>query len=877
MRTFRAWLVRVAGLFRTRAGERDLDAELQAHLELHIADNVRAGMPPDEARRRALITLGGIGPTKERYRERRQIRLLAEVLQDFRFAARLLARDRGFAAIVVLVLGVGIAVTNTFLVLTYAICVRGLPIDAPERVLFLRTRDAAGRSVGMSFEDFTDLRQRSTSFSNMAAFIFGSIALGDDVRGTERFRGNYVSADTFRLLGEVPVAGRDFEPQDDRPGAPSVVILGTSIWTSRYSRDPSIVGSVVRVNGVPSTIIGIMPDRSKFPMETDVWQPLAASAVMRESRDTRTLAVVARVRDDISVTAARDELTSIWSGLQKTYPDLNGRVRLEIIPINRQYAGDINNPAWWAFITAGFLVLVVACANVANLLLMRGAHRARELAIRGSLGATRWRMIRQLLTESILLGMLGGAVGIGLALMGVRLLWAMPPAGMLPYWMRFDIDVPVLAIVVALCFVSSLVFGTVPALQITRGAANLALKGGRQGAMRAPSSRRWTSAFLAAQFSIALMFLGTLSVATRLLDREDRDPHIDAEHLLTVWIALPPQKYATPEQRTRFHDALGERLAAVPALQSVAMTRRLPLEGATGRQLFIEGAPVQTAQDRPRVSSVTISPSYFETLGVSLLRGRAFDDRDGLPGHDTVIVNQRFVDLHFPRTDPIGKRIGLAGSSGAPGEWLTIIGVSPNIRQQPSPVPDPVVYVSLRGASPEAQFAIIARAQDPLTLVPIVRSAIRSIDPDVPMFRILTLDEAMREATWNRRLSSLLANFITALALLLSAIGLYALISHAVAQLTPEIGVRIAMGAQPRQIAWTIFQRALTPLAMGVAGGVLLAVGSSKLVASDRSGGLMAGDLLVAALILGFVSLLATLLPTMRALRVNPAVALRDD
>jgi putative ABC transport system permease protein len=876
MRTFRASLLRVAALFGRRAAEHELDAELHAHLELHIADNVRAGMPPDEARRRALIALGGIEPTKERYRERRQIKLLEELTRDFKFAGRMLRRDRGFAATVVLVLGVGIAVTNTFLVLTYSICLRGLPIEAPERVLFTRARDAAGRTVGMSFEDFKDLRNRSTSFSDIAAFIGGSIALGDDVRGTERFRGAYVSVGTFRLLGEIPVAGRDFEPQDDEPGAPSVVILGTSIWTSRYARDPSVVGSAVRVNGVPSTVIGIMPDRSKFPVDTEVWQPLAASGAPRQSRDTRTLAMIARIRNGISVAAARAELSSIWSGLQSTYPELNGRVRLEIIPINRQYAGDINHPAWRAFLIAGFLVLVVACANVANLLLMRGTHRARELAIRGSLGATRHRMIRQLLTESVLLAIVGGAVGIGLAVIGVRLLWALHPAGTLPYWMRFAMDVPVLAVVVALCLGTSLVFGTIPAFQITKGTATMALRNGRRGATRGPSSRRWTSAFLVAQFSIALMFLGTISVAARLLDRQDRDPHIDAANLLTVWIELPPQKYAIPEERTRFHDALAERLAAVPALRSVAMTRRLPLEGATGRQLFIEGAPAPTAEDRPRVSSVTISPTYFETLGVGLLRGRAFHDRDGLPGYDTVIVNQRLVDIHFPHTDPIGKRIGLAGSSGKPPGWLTIVGVSPNIRQQPTPVPDPVVYVPLR-ANPEAQFALIARAQAPLALVPIVRSEIRSIDADVPLFRILTLAEAMREANWNNRLSSLLANLVTILALLLSAVGLYALISHAVAQLTPEIGVRVAMGAQPRQIAWTVVRRALTQLAMGVAGGVLLAVGASKLFASDRSSGLMAADLLIAALILGFVTLLAALLPTLRALGVNAAVALRYE
>jgi putative ABC transport system permease protein len=876
MRTLRASLLRIAALFRRQADERDLDAELQAHIELHIADNVRAGMAPDEAHRHALMSLGGMEPAKEQYRQRRQIRLLEELMRDFRFAGRMLTRDRAFTTIVVLVLAVGIAVTNTFLVVTYAICLRGLPIEAPERVLFIRAADAAARTVGMSFDDFRDLREKSTSFSDIAAFIAGSVALGDDVRGTERFRGASVSAGTFRLLGEIPVVGRDFEPQDDRPGAPSVVILGTSVWTSRYARDPSVVGSVVRVNGIPSTVIGIMPDRSKFPVNTEVWQPIAASGVAQEPRDTRTLAMMARVRDGIPVAAARSELMSIWSALQNTYPDLNGRVRLDIVPINRQYAGDINHPAWRGFVIAGFLVLVVACANVANLLLMRGTQRARELAIRGSLGATRPRIIRQLLTESVFLATFGGAVGIGTALIGVRLLWALQPAGTMPYWMQFDMDLPVLAFVVAVCLVTSVVFGTIPAFQITKGAANLALKDGRQGALRGPLSRRWTSAFLVAQFSIALMFLGTISMATRLLDRQDRDPHIDAANILTVWITLPPQKYGTPDARTRFHDALRERLMAVPTLRSVAMTRRLPLEGATGRQLFIEGASPQTAQDRPRVSSVTISPSYFQALGVGLLRGRAFHDRDGLPGYETVIVNQRFVDIHFPRTEPLGKRIGLAGSSGKPAAWLTIIGVSPNIRQQPTPIPDPVVYVPLR-SSPDAQLALVARAQNPMALVPMVRDAIKAIDADVPVFRILTLDDAMREANWNNRLSSLLANLITILALLLSAVGLYALVSHAVAQLTPEIGVRVAMGAQPRQVAWTVVQRALTPLVIGVAVGALLTVGSSKLFASGRSGGVLAVDLLIAALILAVVSLLAALVPTLRALRVNPAVALRYE
>src|SRR5688572_13128302 len=397
--------------------ERELSAELQSHLELHIADNIRAGMTPEEARRQALVALGGVEQTKERYRERRKWRAFDELARDVMFALRMLMRDRGFTMSAAMVLGIGLAVTNTFFIMAHAIVIRGLPIDQPDRVIMLRARDAAERNLGMSYPDYLDIRASAQSFTGLGAFTWAPMALGDDAHAAERFAGEYVSSNVFSLIGERPIAGRDFQPQDDLPGAPLVVILGRSVWESRYDGSAALIGSTLRVNGVQATVIGIMPDRSKFPSNAVVWLPLGAlpASASGKLRGSRQLDVFGRLKPGVSHADAIGELQGIWSELIRRHPSINANIRMRPIPINDHDVVEQMHPTWYAFIGVGFLILFVACANVANLLIMRGTHRARELAVRASLGATRARIVRQLLAESIVLACAGGAIGLALS------------------------------------------------------------------------------------------------------------------------------------------------------------------------------------------------------------------------------------------------------------------------------------------------------------------------------------------------------------------------------------------------------------------------------------------------------------------------------
>ncbi len=864
----------LARLFRR---QNDFDAELQSHLDLHIADNVRAGMTPDEARRQALVALGGVEQAKEVYREQRRWRLLDEFARDLLFAVRLLRRDRGFTINAALVLGIGLAVTNSFFILTNAIVLRGLRIDDPDRVLILRARDSAERNVGMSYLDFRDIRDATKAFTDTAAFAQGSMILGDAAHAAERFNGAYVSSDVFGLIGERPVAGRGFQPQDEEAGAAPVVILGTSIWQSRYSGTPATIGSTVRVNGVPATVVGIIRDRSKFPTNAEVFQPLRSiPGIEAQSRGVRTLIMFGRLSQGSSLADAQGELQSIWTGLSGQYPATNSNLRLTVRPINEHYVGDRTHPAWIAFNAVGVLVLLVACANVANLLVMRGTNRARELAVRTSLGATRARVVRQLLAEAMVLSVVAGVVALILSTLAVRLLWISIPDGVLPHWMRFEMDPPMFGVLALVCLGSSIVFGLVPAFQTSKGNLNASLKSGVRGTSQGVPSRRLTSALLVAQFAVALGALISISAAVRALDDETENPRIDRRGFLTMSVALPAERYGTPASRLDFYDRMERSFAALDGIRSVTFASSLPFSEAPTRPLVLEGQDASSKGPRPTVRTIDISSGYFDTLGVQLLRGRAFVEQDGEEGQANVIVNQRFVDLHFPNGDPLGRQIALASNvAGVSVERFTIVGVSPSIPQQVQGLPHPVVFFPLRMAVPARLSVLVRGPDDHSATTAALRAAMRSLDADIPLYNVLSLDQSIRDATWNGRQSNVIANVTGMLAVLLSAVGIFALTAHAVSCMTPEIGIRAALGARPHQILWKVLRRAAIQVLFGIAAGVAFAFGWARLLGSV--GGVSPIDFLTASIMLSLVSLVACLVPAVRALRVNPVVALRYE
>jgi putative ABC transport system permease protein len=542
---------------------------------------------------------------------------------------------------------------------------------------------------------------------------------------------------------------------------------------------------------------------------------------------------------------------------------------------------------WLQFITAGLIVLLVACANAANLLLMRAVQRSHEMATRASLGATRSHLVRQLLTESGLLAACGGVVGLALSLVGLRLLRTMVPANTLPYWMTFTMDGRVL---VALCIVSLgtvFVFGLAPALHVSKTDENQIMKeGGRTGA-GSVRARRWTTAFLTAEFGLTMVLLAGFYMnieSARKTAREDRV--LATSDLLTTWVSLSPGKYSSPEQRTVFFHSLEQRLEPVSGVTSVAVASALPLGGAAIRQLAIDGPSSITGETPPSIGTVMVSLRYFKTLGVPIVRGRAFTANDGMMGAESAIVNQRFVDVYLPNADPVGRQIRTTNPTAANEivPWMRIVGVSATVRQRPLPDPEPIVYVPLQ-AAPPATATVMLRASDPSAAVaPPLREIVRTMDPDLPLYRVMSMGQALAEARWNGRMSSVIFNGLTLIALALAAVGLYAVVGHAVGQRTHEIGIRVALGARPAQLVSMVLKWAMVHLAFGVVAGIGCIVAWQRLWATSessvRASGVRMDDPVVLIAVsagLSLVAVIACIVPARRATRLDPVVALRHE
>jgi putative ABC transport system permease protein len=810
---------------------------------------------------------------------------LQEVWRDFRFAVRLLKKERGFTLVAATVLGLGIGVNNTQFILVNAFCIRGLPIERPDRVLFFSARNARDQELSLSFREFDVIRSSTRGFAGFAAFANAPLAVGDEGRAPDRALGTYLSASAFRLLGATPMLGRDFEPADDRPGAQPVAILASSLWRSRYSSDPSIVGRAIRINGTPSIVAGVMADGFKFPSNTEVWQPLAQMpGIMTDRRTARALSVFGRMVDGAAIVDVRGQLAALTARLSHDYPETNQTIRLAAIPINDRYNGRITDSVWLAFMTVGVVVVLIACANVANLLLMRSLRRAHEMAIRASLGASRPQLVRQLIVESAALAALGGLLGLAFSLIGVRVIARAIPANTLPYWISFSMDGRAFAVLCVVCLGTVFVFGLAPAMHVSRTDVNHVMKEGGRSGITGARARRWTTAFLTVEFALTMMLLTTLALGVRLTRAAERaDLVFNPSNLITTSIALPVDKYRSPERRIDFYRQLDERLTAIGTVSSTAVTTALPLSGASARQLEIEGRPANARDALPTVWTLTVSTRYFDALELRLRRGRAFTDRDGAPGHETAIVNQRFADMYFAKDDPLEHRIRLkeAAASGSPAPWLAIVGVSPTVRQRGLPDPDPVVYLPLRAVPPLSAVVVARSPSQPSAIAPALRDSVRSIDPDLPLYRIMSMEQALNESQWNGRVSNMIITGIAFVALCLAAIGLYAVTAHTVVQRTQEIGIRIALGAERRHVVRIVLRRAMAQLAFGIAAGVGCTLAWERLFSANAplAGQRMSDpmNLVAVSALLAGVALIACLSPVWRATRVDPVVTLRYE
>jgi putative ABC transport system permease protein len=874
----RVLLSRLAGLFGRGRRDRQLSEEVQAHLDLLADEYATAGMSRKNAEAAARRAFGGVEQIKADYRDQRGWPVVDQLLQDVHQARRILVARPGGAALAVATLALGVGVSLAFFSIVNAHCLRGLPIPEADRVVFLAVRDGRAAQRDLAYHEFEEVRRATRTLDDVAAFSSASIALGDEVRPADRFGAAHVSENAFRLLRLRPVLGRDFSDADHLPGAPAVVLLSRRLWASRYASDEAVIGSAVRVNGVPAHIAGVMPDG--FPSQAEIWMPLQRPLDGSPASDGIRVSTFGRLAGTAGHDDASAELRAIGVDLARR-AGLPEAVEHRVVatPVNDLLTGNATDTVWIAFLLAGMFVFLVACANVANVILMRSAARAREMALRTSMGATRARIVRQVLVESAVLTALGGGIGLALSVAGVRALAATVPASApLPYWTAYVVDGSVVAVLITLCFVSVFIVGLIPARHAAKAnAADLLKDGGREiaGSGRA---RWWPAVFLTVQFSLTMVLLaGTAGDLVRRDDTELHEMDLRPAELLTGSLAFSGSSYPGSEPRQAFLERLLGELEAAGEVTSVAVASHLPLSGAMTRQLMLPARPPGPGEERPTVRAVVVSPGYFRTLGIPLSSGRDFTQADGATGSEHAVVNQRFADAFFPDGDTLGQRIGLGTPGGSPQEpsWVTIVGVSPDVRQAPARVADPVVYLPMRGAPPAVPVLIarVTSASAIETAAARVRDAVGGLDRDVPVYRVMSLDQAIYEAAWNGRVSSLISRTISGVAFSLALVGLYAITAYGVALRRREIGVRIALGARPFHVAWLVLRQAARRLLWGMTGGVACLYLFRDIFGS-AGGPLLIVPLFALVLV---VSLAATLAPAIRATRVDPLTVLRAE
>ena len=805
--------------------------------------------------------------------------------QDVRYAARLLVKDRWFTIVAAVALALGIGVNATVFTFVNAVLLRGLPFDNPDRIMWVGTRDAKRQDRALSILDFDDWRARAKLLDHLVLWQSFAFNVSDPGRDPDRFPGVYVSWDIFKAIGEQPVLGRDFLPEDDKPGAPPVVIISNSLWQSRYAADPSVIGKAVTTNAFTPTIIGVMPPGLKFPAGNDLWIPLVhmPPGVKPLNRDARQFPALALLTAGVTREQAEAELSSIAAALADQFPDTNKDFRLASLMTfqERQNGGQIRL-VFLMLMGAVAFVLLIAIGNVANLLLARAAHRAREISVRVSLGATRWRIVRQLLVESVMLAVISGVLGYGLSLIGVRLFDA-ATLSVRPSWIHFTMDLSVFGFLAAITLGTGILFGVAPALHISKTNVNDVLKEGGRTGSGGIRARRWTSALIVGELALTLALLAGAGFMMRsFVNLYQSEVGVDTTPLLTANVSLPDRKYPGPEQRLAFYRQLEDRLNGIGAVEAATVANAWPGGGGAARTFVIESRPPQDGTQLPVTTLINTGPRYFDTIGLRITRGRPLSEIDGLAGQHNVVVNERFAALHFPNEDPIGRRVGFTPlAAKPPATWMTIVGVAPNVRQRNTDQfeQDPVVYLSYR-FEPPLGIGVLVRSRSTAAAVgPLLRAELRAIDPDLSLFQIRTMAENRAQQRWQYTVFGSMFGFFAFIALMLSAVGLYAVTAYSVTQRTQEIGVRMALGARASQVLWLFQRRILVQLAIGMVIGLAGAVGVGQLLRGVlvRTEPTDFVTLASIAALLVLVALSASLWPARRATRLDPVAALRNE
>jgi predicted permease len=875
--------------------EADLSDEIAFHREMkkqELRDRGVAEVDIETATRRAL---GNDLVARERARDVWVWPWLQDLSQDLRFGLRMLVKERRFSAAAILTLGLGIAVTNTVFTIVNATLFRDLPFEGADRLITIRTQDRRGFPSGVSYPDFLDWQRQTTVFEEFCAQLSKSVSLSDQAQPAERLSGTYVSHPAFRALRVAPIVGRDFTAEDDREGAVPVTILSHDLWRTRYAGNAGIVGRTVRVNEQPTIVIGVMPEGFGYPLVTDLWMPMSMVPGLRSAlRTSGEFGILGRLKPSADIGQARSEIETIAARTARDHHGLERDRKLSVVSAKAGYLATGAGALLLTLLGVAVVVLLIACANVANLLLARSWHRSREIAIRLAMGASRWRVVRQLLIECTLVAGGGALVGAFLSIFGIRTLSrafavieiTAPDRPRRPFWFDPSMDTVAWMFFGLACLVASLGAGLIPALQLSRTDVNDVLKEGGRTSQVTKHSRRWAASLVVGQLAVAFALVAVGAwFARAFVDLYYTDLVIDTRNLVMMRLTLSEQKYGTNDQRQQFFRRLDERLIENPAFSASTLSSDSPLYPllAARRTLTVEGREPVKGDTPPAAVYITTGPRYFNTVKLPQIRGRALTADDGLAGREGALVNERFAAMFFPNADPLGKRIRLTPTApdGAQVPWLTIVGVVPTLPDfLPSLPPDPVVYAPLlTEAIPPMSVSLIVRASSKATAVSALREQVRALDPDLPVFAIQTLDEAVALNRMGARMVGSWFQTLAIIAMVLATVGVYALTAHGVSQRVHEIGVRMALGAPRHQVMWLFLRRTMIQLVIGFALGMTGALSIGTVVAAFLSNASPRDPLTLTlvSVTLAVVMLAASAWPARQAARVDPLVALRTE
>ena len=801
-----------------------------------------------------------------------------DLVRDARYALRMLIRTPGFSLIAILTFAVGIGVNTAVFSVVNGVLLRSLPYPDADRItlVWLDNRRQGIKEDITSYPNYRDWRDQNSSYAHLAAFVTPSFSL-TGAGEPERLRGAAVTANFFDVMGLQPSMGRLFGVENEVDGKDAVVLLSHGLWQRRFGGAADVIGRTISLNGRPHEIIGVMPSELRWPDKAELWVPLAPNTDTREARLSFWLPVIGRLKSGISIEQAQTEMSGISTRLEQTIPEMKG-YGAYVVSLQEQLVGNIETPLIVLMSAVGF-VLLIACANLANLMLGRTAVRRKELAIRTALGAGRSRIIRQIVTEALVLALLGGGLGVLLAYWATGFFVSLGGAS-IPRPDAIRLDGPVLLFAFALATMCAVLSGLVPALHASRAAVTDHLReGGRQGGGTA--SRRTRNALVAAEVALALVLLTGAGLLMRTLwSMQSLDRGFTTERVLLATVSPPASSYSNPLAVRGFYARLLERVRSMPGAESAALTSDVLQPLVTNSGIFsIEGQPLPPPEERVEYPFETVSPGFFETLRFQLARGRTFTDQDHADAPRVVVINETLARMGWPHQDPIGRRMR-SGGPQSKSPWMTVVGVIKDAhRSDVTRTIRPELYMSSLQVTSRTQTIVIRTAGDPAALLPSLRREVQSIDPQIPLFEAGTLAEQVSNTMSQPRFQATLLGWFAAIALLLATVGIYGVTAHAVSQRTQEVGIRMALGARATDVLTLMLVQHLRPALAGIVVGMAATLVLSQSLRSLLYGVSAADPLtfaLTASALVG-VAIIACLIPARRAMRVDPLEALRAE